>query len=221
MRTWPALVAAAAVAAHRVGRRSGATAAEVAGRLPGDDLVPDANVVMDRATTLPGTAHELWPWLVQLGKHRGGWYMPRVVEMFLPLGGRAARELRPAYAELDVGTRIPDWGPGDPEFEVALLEAPNTLVFRSLRQRSRGRRWPVTESPVPSDTLRISWALVARDVPDGVRLHLRLRVRVNRAVTAYLTSVLGGMVDELTVRLLFAGLRERMTRSAQSRAGIP
>lgn len=165
---------------------------------------------MDRATTLPGTAAELWPWLVQLGKGRAGWYMPRTVEALLPDWGRGARELVPEHAGLKVGTRTPDWGPGEPEFEVAVLEPPHTLVFRSLRQRSRGHRWPLTESPVPSDTLRLSWALVAHDVPEGVRLHLRLRIGAARPVTAHLASVLGGVVDEITVRLLFAGLRERL-----------
>ncbi len=195
-----------------MGRRSGVTTAELDAPLPGDDLVPDANVVMDRATTLPGTTAELWPWLVQLGKGRAGWYMPRAVEALLPDWGRGARQLMPEHARLTVGTRIPDWGPGDPEFEVATLEPPHTLVFRSLRQRSRGHRWPLPESPVPPDALRLSWALVARDVPAGVRLHLRLRIRVARPVTAHLASVLGGVVDEITVRLLFAGLRERLAR---------
>ena len=61
-----------------------ATRAEAAARLPGDDLV-DANVVMDRATTLPGTAEDVWPWLVQLGKGRAGWYLPRRAERLVAL----------------------------------------------------------------------------------------------------------------------------------------
>jgi hypothetical protein len=189
-----------------------ATRQEIAASLPGDDLV-DAHVVMDRATTLPGTAQDLWPWLVQLGKRRAGWYFPRTVERFLPPGGRGARRLEPAHAGLAVGDRVPDWGPGEPEFEVALLDPPHSLVYRSLRQRSRGHRWPVVDPP-PADTLDLSWALVSRDVGEGVRLHLRLRVRTTRTWTVPVARVAGGAMDALTVGLLFAGLRERLRPTA-------
>ena len=48
---------------------------EVARPLPGDDLVPHATTVMDRALTLPAPPEAVWPWLVQLGKRRAGWYL--------------------------------------------------------------------------------------------------------------------------------------------------
>ena len=186
----------------------GATREEVAARLPGDDLV-DTNVVMDRATTLPGTAEDLWPWLVQLGKDRAGWYFPRWSERLVAPSGRGLWRLEPAYGALAVGDRVPDWGPGEPEFEVASLEPPHALVYRSLRQRSRRHRWPV-EDPPPPDTLDLTWALVSRDVATGVRLHLRLRVRTTRAWTAPLARIGGGAMDALTVGLLVAGLRARL-----------
>ena len=190
-----------------------ATPQEIAAALPGDDLV-DANVVMDRATTLPGTAEDLWPWLVQLGKRRAGWYFPRTIERFLPPGGRGLRHLEPAYAGLATGDRVPDWGPGEPEFEVALLDPPHALVYRSLRQRSRGHRWPVVDPP-PADTLELSWALVSHDVSEGVRLHLRLRVCTTRGWTVPVARFAGGAMDALTVGLLFAGLRERLAGTAR------
>jgi hypothetical protein len=193
----------------------GATPEETAASLPGDDLV-DANVVMDRASTLPGTAEDLWPWLVQLGKDRAGWYFPSRAERFVVPGRRGLWRLDPAYTALAVGDRVPDWGPGDPEFEVAALDPPRALVYRSLRQRSRGHRWPLDDPP-PPDTLDLSWALATRDVADGVRLHLRLRVRTTRSWTVPVARVAGGAMDALTVGLLFAGLRERLARGTSSR----
>ena len=50
------LAGAALVGAARLGRRSGVTDEEVAAPLPGDDVVPDARVVIDRATTLAASA---------------------------------------------------------------------------------------------------------------------------------------------------------------------
>ena len=71
------LLGAAGVGAARLGRRSGVTDDEVAASLPGDAIVPDARVVIDRATTLAAPPERVWPWIVQLGKRRAGWYFPR------------------------------------------------------------------------------------------------------------------------------------------------
>src|SRR5579862_2507543 len=48
--------------------------------LPGDHLIPDADVVLDRRARLTATPEQVWPWLVQLGKGRAGWYMSRRLE---------------------------------------------------------------------------------------------------------------------------------------------
>ncbi|HEY2192382.1 MAG TPA: hypothetical protein VGH76_08775 [Actinomycetospora sp.] len=69
-----------------------ATPDEVAARLPGDDLVPDAQVTMDRAFDLPAVPEILWPWLAQLGKQRAGWYLPAGVER--PTGGHLRHDHR-------------------------------------------------------------------------------------------------------------------------------
>jgi hypothetical protein len=57
-----------------------ATEAERAAALPGDEIVADPDVVMDRGFGVPAAPEVVWPWLVQLGKARAGWYLPRAVE---------------------------------------------------------------------------------------------------------------------------------------------
>ncbi len=54
-------------------RRWGATGAEVSRRLPGDDLVVDARG-STRAITIVAPAGEVFPWIVQIGFGRAGWY---------------------------------------------------------------------------------------------------------------------------------------------------
>ncbi len=54
----------------------GAWPEEVHAMLPGDGLVPAADVVMDRGFDLPAPPAAVWPWFVQLGKGRSGWYLP-------------------------------------------------------------------------------------------------------------------------------------------------
>jgi hypothetical protein len=53
--------------------RWGATDEEVRRAMPGDDLIPDA-ASTTRAITIAAPPEQVWPWLVQLGYGRGGWY---------------------------------------------------------------------------------------------------------------------------------------------------
>lgn len=71
--------AASAAAVYALWLRSrlqtwGATGDEVAGDYPGDELIPDPVDWATMATTLPAPPESVWPWLVQMGGDRGGWY---------------------------------------------------------------------------------------------------------------------------------------------------
>jgi hypothetical protein len=54
--------------------RWGATDAEVAAPMPGDELVPRSSFTATRAITIDAPPEAVWPWLVQLGYRRAGWY---------------------------------------------------------------------------------------------------------------------------------------------------
>lgn len=197
----------------RLASRSGVTDAEVARVLPGDDLVPGAQHAIDRATTIPARPATVWPWILQLGKQRAGWYFPRWVELVIPQGRRGLRSIDPTLLNLSTGQRVPDWGPGDPEFEVAQVDAQRALVYLTLRQKSRNWTWPERVDPMPEDVMASSWALVLTPLDEtGTRLHLRLRVRTRRDRSPLM--VLGGLLDWVTIALLFVGLRERVRGAA-------
>jgi hypothetical protein len=72
-----------------------ASPAEVAAARSGDEIVPGADVVMDRAFTVAAPPDAVWPWVLQLGKRRAGWYLPGSVERFIPRGRRALRHIDP------------------------------------------------------------------------------------------------------------------------------
>ena len=174
------------------------TAAEVRRQLPGDDVVPDADVVMDRAFTVAAAPPAVWPWLVQLGKDRAGWYLPRNVERLLPARRRALRRIDPAFQGLRDGDVIPDYGGADETFEVVTIRPPDELVYRSQRRR-----------------LGVSWAITLAETEVagtlGTRVHLRLRLGPVRRIG--LARVGGGLVDLVTIAGMAAGLRERLDES--------
>jgi hypothetical protein len=172
------------------------TAAERAAALPGDELVTSAApgdlVVMDRAFSLPAPPDEVWPWLVQLGKRRAGWYLPGWFERLVPRTRRGLRSLDPAYLQLAVGDVIPDWGGRDETFTVAELVPGHHLLHTSTRGRTQ-----------------LTWCLQLSPEGAGTRLHLRLRLAPVRHRA--LAESAGGFFDWLTVTGLAAGLRERVS----------
>lgn len=173
----------------------GATPAERARPLPGDDVVPDADVVMDRAFTVDAAPAVVWPWLVQLGKQRAGWYLPRRVERVVPAGRRAARTLLPQHRSLAVGDVVPDYGGPHETFEVVSVDPPRSLVYGS--RRGRGGR------------VAVSWAIVLAPYGDATRVQLRLRLGGLRR--PWLARSLGEPFDLLTIAGMAAGLQERVS----------
>jgi hypothetical protein len=171
-----------------------ATEAERKSGRPGDALVEPADVVMDRAFTLEAPCEAVWPWLVQLGKGRAGWYLPRAIERFLPAPRRAARSLNPAWLRLEEGDVIPDYGGRDATFQVAQIAAPSVLVYRSRRGRTN-LTWSLALESAGSD-------------PGRTRVFLRLRMAPVRHKVLARTA--GELIDLLTVAGMAAGLAERL-----------
>jgi hypothetical protein len=145
------------------------------------------------AITLPAPPDQVWPWLVQLGKDRGGWYLPRSVERYLPPARRAVRRVVPELQHPAVGDTVPDWGG---------REATLTLVAQN-RNRS-----PLHASRRGS--VSFSWALVlARERRSGTRV--KSRVRLGPVKHEWLAGRVGGALDLLSLLGLAHGLRERVT----------
>ena len=131
------------------------TAAEVDAPMPGDALLPSPDAVMDRAFTLRAPPEDVWPWLVQLGKHRAGWYMTHRVERFVPRARRASRHVDQRWQHLVVGSVIPDYGGRDKEqLTVAEIDPPHTLVYASRRGRMEVT-WAITIAPLDDRSSRV------------------------------------------------------------------
>lgn len=110
--------------------RWGATAAEVAASLPGDALQPHAQFRATRAITIDAPPEAVWPWLVQVGCRRAGWYSDDLLDN---LGHPSAREILPDLQHLEVGQWVPMSPSGEPTettaFRVAGYEVARWLLW--------------------------------------------------------------------------------------------
>jgi hypothetical protein len=89
-------------------RSWGARAEEIAASYPGDELVPDTIFRTNRAISINAAPEAIWPWLVQMGMGRGGWY---AYDRLLKFIGSAedttsATTVLPEFQELKVGDPI-------------------------------------------------------------------------------------------------------------------
>ncbi len=167
------------------------TKAEVVTTMPGDDLLPRADAVMDRAFNVTAPPEVVWPWLVQLGKGRAGWYLPDRVERFIPRSRRASRQIDPRWQDMAPGDVIPDYGGSHATFTVHQMVRDSVLVFTSRRGRT-DITWSIRLRPVGTDATRV-----------------QLRLRLGPVRHKWLVDTVGEFFDLLTIAGMAAGLEER------------
>ena len=89
---------------HRTHRNRGSTEAEQLAPLPGDELVPNPASCSTMAISIAAPPAEVWPWLVQMGVDRAGFYTHLWLENgILHLGVTNADSIVPSWQHLAVG----------------------------------------------------------------------------------------------------------------------
>src|SRR4051812_39234872 len=102
----------------QLGRTYGSTPPERRAQLPGDDIIARPVVQTDHAVTIDAPPSAVWPWLIQMGWGRGGWYTARWVDkLFFPENGPSADRVEADLQHIQVGDFIPD---GPPETKCGL-----------------------------------------------------------------------------------------------------
>ena len=111
--------------------RWGATNEEVRRTLPGDDLVPDSKGGFTHAITIDAPAPDVWPWIVQMGQGRGGFYSYELLENIAGCDIHNADRIIPELQDLKVGDII-KLHPTFPGYPVASIEPCRALVLNQL-----------------------------------------------------------------------------------------
>lgn len=173
----------------------GSTRAERSAPMPGDELLTDPHTVMTRSTTVAGTPEQVWPWLVQMGVGKGGFYGYAWLENLGPAGLlddiRNADRIHPEWQDLRVGDPVYPM-PGIPSWSVVRLVPERLLVI--------------------ADDNAWTWTLLLRPLDQR---HTRLVTRMQWAEPTGAAAALGGLVfdlgDSLTVARTMHGLEQRVS----------
>jgi hypothetical protein len=142
------------------------------GALPGDDLLPDATDQVTQDLTIAATPEQIWPWLVQMGCGRAGFYSLDLLDN----GGRpSAREIHPELQHIEVGQILPATPHGPDGFEVLRIDPQRALVLGGLFDAAASRQLPF-KSTRPKRYWHVTWAFALEPLdPHMTRLRVRAR----------------------------------------------
>jgi hypothetical protein len=177
-------------------RRWGATDYEVRRAMPGDGLLRPGAPSTTRAITIDAPPEEVFPWLLQIGYGRGGWYSYDWIDND---GKPSVERIDPALQLLAVGERIemlPGMGPVVHEI------VPDRYIV------SRGE----TDS----------WCLLVEPTPDGrTRLISRWRQDWPRTAGTYLWLVLADPGAFVMERKMLRRIRDLAEEDGPVRRSAP
>ncbi len=186
----------------------GATRAEATAALPGDDLVRD-RWRTTRAITINATAKDVWPWLVQMGFGRAGWYSYDWLERVIGAGnfaeGSSALSVLPQFQSLAVGDSVPLSADGG--LTAAVVDPPRALVLRMAMSMLTGA--PARDG----DHAVLDWTWTFVLVPAGPRssrLLVRGRADYRPRALGMLLPLLLEPVHLLMERAMLRGVRRRV-----------
>ncbi len=169
--------------------------------LPGDDLLPEACAQATHEIDIDATPAEVWPWLVQMGCRRGGWYSWDLLD-----NGRvrSANRIIPELQKIAVGDILPLTPKGTEGVAVALLEPPRALV---LADPSLLPGAPQPRAGAP----RATWAFSLEPVGDaGTHLVVRVRAEFTPSLLAAVVAVAVRILHDIMERKQLRTLKQRV-----------
>ena len=170
--------------------RWGATPDEVGSALPGDGLLTGPQFRATRAVTIGAPPQEVWPWLVQIGCLRAGFYSNDLLDN---LGHPSARTVIPQLQALEVG----QW--------VSMSPTPSAATAFTV-EAFEVNRWLLWRKPDST------WVWALTDLSHGrTRLVTRVLTRYqwSKPVSALLGVALLELGDFAMMRRMLLGIKER------------
>ncbi len=172
----------------------GATDEEVARAMPGDDVVRRPTFAATRAVTVRAQPAQIWPWVVQIGYGRAGWYSYDWVDN---LGRPSAERIVPELQHLQVGDLIPMSPDGKMGLWVKAFERDQWILWWD--KKTLFTTW--------------LWMLCPLDEQD-TRLITRVRLHYNWLSPTIIFNLLLDVGDIVMMRKCMLGIKRRAETAA-------
>ena len=150
-RAYWALLSPGIILIRSVMVRALKAAAERLWRIEGDDILPNARAQLTHAAVIDAPPADVWPWLLQMGCQRAGWYSWDVLDN---AGVRSADRIIPRLQHLSIGDVLPARPVGAEGFKVLRIVAERALVLSGLSPEWAGT-WAFVLEPVGAGQTRL------------------------------------------------------------------
>ena len=177
----------------------GATDAEIERWMPGDELNLNPSFLATRAITIEGSPEDIWPWLLQMGYGRAGYYGYDLLENAgSPEGLKSADKILPRFQEFAVGDEVP-------------ISAVASMTYHTI-EPNRHLIWLGSEDMDPG---AFTWALYPVD-EDRTRLVSRIRWTYHPAsIGIFALELFTEFADHVAVRKILQGVKQRVEKDIE------
>jgi len=138
--------------------------------MPGDNLIADPFMDATRAISIEAQPNQIFPWLVQMGFGRAGWYSYDWIDN---LGRRSASTILPQHQSLAAGELVPS---GPIQFTASVVEQDKAIVLDYRNQRLEFTLAFRIDPVGPSSSRLVSRARARIHFPGGTALAKLLEI---------------------------------------------
>jgi hypothetical protein len=176
--------------------------------LPGDELLPNPQYGATHAITIFAPVEQVWPWIVQMGTGRAGFYSYDNIENAMGLDIHSATEIHPELQNLKAGDVFP-LGPNNFGPKVAILEPNRVMVLHGDTRSDQDS--PAIPGMKPGDFLAVLWTFYLEPV-DAQTTRLIERFRMDYAPSTQNNVIYRAFMEPgsfIMERKMLLGIKQR------------
>ena len=193
----------------------GSTADERARDLPGDDLIEKIDGSYNHAITIKAAPAGVWPWVVQLGQNKGGFYSYELLENIAGCKISNADIIVPEYQNTVVGDKVM-MHPKTAPYIVVAIDPVRAFVLR-LRINLENNETVDPSEPLPSKYQDGTWLFYLEEASEGyTRLITRSRnIWTQSKMNTFFYGFIG-IISNVMDRKMLKGIRKRAEKAAKA-----
>lgn len=189
--------------------RWGATADEIRRPMPGDELVKDPKLGYTRAITVAGPPDKVWPWLVQIGQGRGGFYSYDGLENLIGCDIHSTDRILPEHQQLGTGDIIRSGQDRHICWVVMDLDPPHHLVLQGAGTPAEVDIPEIVDHVPDRGYAASTWQWVLQADTNEAGTRVIVRQRCTYSARQFLLWRLVEPLNFVMERQMLRGLKER------------
>ena len=195
-------------------RKWGSTEEELNRELPGDDLVKDVKGWYNHAITINAIPADVWPWIVQLGQNKGGFYSYELLENIAGCKIHNADGIVPEFQDTAVGDVVA-MHPKAAPYMVAAIDPGRAFVLR-LRFNLKTQETVDAAESLPERYQDSSWLFLLEETSEGItRMITRSRNDWSQSKTSTFFYGIFGVISLVMDRKLLKGIKKQAEVTVQ------